>query len=152
MTYPQENGAIVELGLSLLVDWGPIILSGVGTILACIFSTAIALMRYGWKRHQKRMNDLNEQVQKLSRYMGGVYKEMRKEHEAIKGALQEIRVDGQHRETRFDVVSQNLMEVVGAQRHISQTMAQYVEESALIKGKLDAVFRFMDAARESRGF
>jgi rubrerythrin len=151
MTSTPDN-AFLEVGVNLLVDWGPIILSGVGTILAAIFSAAIALMRYGWVRHQRKMNELNETVQKLSRYIGGVYKEMKKEHEAVRGTLSEIRLQSNHRDSRMETVSQNLVEVVGAQRQMAQMMNQYVEESALIKGKLDAVFRFMDAAREVRGY
>lgn len=135
--------------LHILKDYGPAALSIVGSIALAAFGVASTVARWAWKKHLERMNKMSEAIQSIARAVQKNSNLNHDEHSAMWKSVHGLRADLQATIQRIDPVSKELLEVQGSLKTLNQTIMNYIERMGIMSGKLDAVFRFMDASKRS---
>lgn len=141
---------MLELDLAQLAkDYGPAALSLVGSLALAAFGVASGVARWAWGRHNERMAMMAEAIQAISKSLEGTSKSNHDEHATMWKSVHGLRSDLQATIQRIDPVSKDLSEVQGSIKTLNQTIMNYAERMATVSGKLDAVFRFIDAPKRS---
>lgn len=141
---------MLEIDLTQLAkDYGPAALSLVGSLALAAFGVASGVVRWAWKRHNERMAKMAGAIQAISKSLDTTAKNNHDEHAAMWKSVHGLRADLQTTIQRIDPVSKELLEVQGSIKTLNQTIMNYAERMATVSGKLDAVFRFMDAPKRS---
>jgi hypothetical protein len=140
--------------IELAVTFGPIILAAVGTLLTAVFGVLAAIARWAWKAHQKRMLNMADAVQKLAKAIDQGLDGMVAEHTKIQQSVQGLRAELQMANRNTDTMKNGLLKVEGAMETQRKTIQDYVQATDRLSGKMEAIFRFIDApqrATDSRG-
>lgn len=135
--------------LQVAKDYGPAVLSIVGSIALAAFGVASTVARWAWKKHNERMMRMVSAIQVLAKSLESSSKENHDDHATVWKSIHGLRADLQTTIQRIDPVSKDLLEVQGSIKMLNQTIMNYAERMATVAGKLDAVFRFMDAPKRS---
>lgn len=135
--------------LQISKDYGPAALSLVGSLALAAFGVASGVARWAWKKHTERMSKMAESIQLLAKAIKENAKNNHDEHSTMWKAVHGLRADLQVTIQRIDPVSKELLEVQGSLKTLNQTIMNYIERMGIMSGKLDAVFRFMDASKRS---
>ena len=133
--------------LQIAKDYGPAVLSIVGSVALAAFGVASTVARWAWKKHEKRMMQMATAINTLAQNLEKSSKDNHNDHALVWKSLHGLRADLQVTIQRIDPVSKELLEVQGSIKTLNQTIMNYIERMATMAGKLDAVFRFMDATK-----
>jgi len=141
---------MLELDLSQLAkDYGPAALSLVGSLALGAFGVASGVARWAWKKHNRRMAQVADVIRELAKSIEKSTAEHHNESANLWKSIHGLRADLQVTIQRIDPVSKDLSEVQGSIKTLNQTIMNYAERMAAVSGKLDAVFRFMDAPKRA---
>jgi uncharacterized protein YoxC len=135
--------------LQLSKDYGPAALSVVGSLVLAAFGLASTVARWAWKKHEKRMGQMAQAIQNLAKSLEASTKDHHNEHATLWKSVHGLRADLQATTQRIDPVAKELLEVQGSIKTLNQSIMNYAEKMAAVSGKLDAVFRFMDAPKRA---
>jgi len=135
--------------LNFLKEYGPTILSAVGSILTAVFSVGLWMLQYGWKKHKRQMSLLSKSIDTLSETFSKLQDHTRVEHGAIKESLMVYRAEMHLLKQSIEPIKGGMLGLEGAINHQSQRVDRYIERMGAMEGKFDAVFRFIDAAKRA---
>lgn len=130
---------------NVLRDFGPIILSVMGGILALFSSALVTIARYAWKSHQKRMELMATALRDLANGIKKTGDHSESEHKKIWDAVNGLRAEFHLGNQRTDHIKAGLLSVEGTIKNQQDTIMKYVERLVTVDSKLDAVFRIIDA-------
>ena len=140
--------------VDLAVAYGPIVLSAVGTLLLGCLSGLAAIARWAWKAHQRRMLNMAEAMSRLAEAVETSQKKVETEHKDIWAAIQGLRAELQLANRNTDTMKTGLLKAEGAMEQQRLTIKDYIRATDNLSGKMEAVFRFIDApprATDSKG-
>lgn len=135
--------------LQIAKDYGPAALSVVGSGVLAAFGAVLTAARWVWKKHTRRMSQMAEALKSLAVSIEKASTDHHDESANLWKAIHGLRADLQVTIQRIDPVSKDLSEVQGSIKTLNQTIMNYAERMAAVSGKLDAVFRFMDAPKRA---
>lgn len=135
--------------MQLLEVFGPIVLAAVGTVLTGTFGVLVALGKYAWNRHQARMALMATALGDLAKAIKNHEDYASDEHKKIWDAVQGLRAELQLANRNTDNVKTGLLKLEGALENQRATIADYIKVSEKLGGKMEALFRFVDAPRRA---
>ena len=131
--------------LTLAKEYGPGAFSVVGSVLAFLFSTFWAAVIWAWRKHKAHMETLENLIHSLKEHVDHDREQNASEHLFIKESMAAFRAEVHLLELQVNPLKAGLLTLEGAVRNQNETINRYVEKMGVVSGKLDAVFRFIDA-------
>jgi len=131
--------------LDLAKEYGPAILSVVGTVLVTVFSGIWGTLAFIWKLQKKRLTKLEEHSSSLCAAIRGTKEAFGEEHSKIRESLITYREEVKGIAKIVEPFKRELSHLEEVIRHQSESIHLYAERMGAVGGKIDALFKLMDA-------
>lgn len=138
-----------EQFLNTVTELAPMILSVIGAMLGLIVSSFAALLRYGWKLHNKRMAMMTSALEQLAKAVGKYEETNHKDHSKLWDAILGLRAELQLSTQKSDHIKAGLHQLEGALGMQVSRVDTYVERMGRVDAKLDRIFSFIDAPKRA---
>lgn len=135
--------------IALTQALGPPLLAIVGTVLAVILSIMGGLARAAWKAHQGRMDAMATALRTLAEGVSKESAENHGDHKKVWEAVQGLRAELEMNRRSSENIRTGLVEVTGTVKGQQGIIVELIEKLSAVSGKLEAVFRFVDAPRRA---
>lgn len=132
--------------MQFLRDFGPAMLSGIGAVLAALFSLALWIARAAWRLHTARLEALAEAVKTLAKGMETVDASGKEGDRKLWESVQGVRAELGLGQRSFDHLKTGILKLEGAVESQQRTISLHIASLARMDSKLEALFRFIDAA------
>ena len=138
-----------EQFLKAVTELAPMILSVIGAMLGLIVSSFAALLRYGWKLHNKRMAMMTSALEQLAKAVGKYEETNHQDHSKLWDAILGLRAELQLSTQKSDHIKAGLHKLEGALGMQVSRVDTYVERMGRVDAKLDRIFSFIDAPKRA---
>lgn len=125
--------------MHLLEVFGPPILAAVGAVMSAVMGCAIWIAQKAWGVHTARLEAVGSRIVALEDAVADSGEKQRK-------AIQAMRAELELAKRGAEVLKAGMLSLEGATKAQQATINAYIESMGQMKGKLDAIFRFMDAS------
>jgi hypothetical protein len=135
--------------LGALRDYGPIVLAAVGAVFTFLFGIIAFLAKLAWKQHQEKVLSAIEKhgkdIHHIRTEVAASDKIAKQSHDQIRAAVVGLREGLKAAVQEDGQLKLRVAELAGVSRHLADEIGEVAGELKLANGKLEAVFRFIDA-------
>jgi hypothetical protein len=126
-------------------EYGPMAMTVLGAVASAIFSGLMWIAKWAWDKHQAEMASVTQAMNRLEKNIVDNRTLATADHIKIKEVLQMFRAEMHLLKVGVDPLKAGILTLEGQVRNQNETINRYVEKMGVVSGKLDAVFRFIDA-------
>ncbi len=134
-----------EQMVELAKEYGPMAMTVLGAVASAIFSILMWIAKWAWEKHQSEMNSVTQAMARIEKNVADNRHLATADHIKIKEVLQMFRAEMHLLKVGVDPLKTGILTLEGQVRNQNETINRYVEKMGVVSGKLDAVFRFIDA-------
>lgn len=127
--------------------FGPWVLGGIGTALTAAFGLAMAIGRWAWAAHQRRMEAMAGAIDALAKAVTLAKEGGEAEAQRLRDGLQGVRAEVALGQRHTQDALARVLELGGMVKLQQETLEKHARATERISGKLEAIFRFIDAPR-----
>lgn len=138
-----------DQAIEIAKEFGPLVLSAVGALLALLGSLAATIARSAWRSHRSQMSLMADALKKLAEAIADAEKENKGEHDKVRSTLQNLRAELQLSATKSEYLKAGMLSLEGALKSQVSRLDGYIEKLGQVHSKLDALFKFIDAPRRA---
>lgn len=135
--------------MQLLELFGPVVLAAIGAVLSVVFGGLAALARAAWRVHLRRMEAMASALADLAKAVKTHEDYATAEHKKLWDGVQGLRAELQLANRNTDNIKTGLLKLEGALDNQRATIQDYIKATEKISGKMEAIFRFVDAPRRA---
>lgn len=135
--------------IDLVKEYGPAVMTVIGSVASVIFSWLLWLVRFLWKKHKAQTKHLRDSIVEIGKLFSEYKDASTTEHAKIKETMTAYRAELHLLKVTVEPLKAGILSLEGAVKNQNDTINRYIEKMGVVQGKLDAVFKFIDAPNRS---
>lgn len=135
--------------LGYIKDYGPAVMSFIGTVLMAIFTVILGVLRSIWRKEQDEKLQIKAMIEALANEFESLKIRNFQEYGKINENVQSLRAELTIHIRSNEHVTRSIASVEGVVKAQQDVIYSQVQSIVKVEGKLDSIFRFIDAPKRS---